>query len=134
MKKFTTILLTSLFLVACGGGEIDPIDDNIDITDNIGVTDETDNTDNTEDPTDNTDTPTYTMEDVQVHDSEEDCWTVIDNTVYDMTEWINEHPGGAGPIKNLCGVDSTEAFAKIHGDSESASAPLPGLELGALEL
>lgn len=36
----------------------------------------------------------YTMDDVEIHDEEDDCWIVIDNKVYDVTDFLDEHPGG----------------------------------------
>lgn len=36
----------------------------------------------------------YTMSEVSKHDQEKDCWMVIEDKVYDLTKFINEHPGG----------------------------------------
>jgi cytochrome b involved in lipid metabolism len=36
-----------------------------------------------------------TMKDVAAHNTPEDMWMVIDNEVYDVTDFRDEHPGGA---------------------------------------
>lgn len=36
----------------------------------------------------------YELADLKGHSKEEDCWLVIDGEVYDVTEFLDEHPGG----------------------------------------
>jgi cytochrome b involved in lipid metabolism len=36
----------------------------------------------------------YTLSEVEDHDTEDDCWMAIYDNVYDVTKFINEHPGG----------------------------------------
>ncbi|GME72242.1 unnamed protein product [[Candida] boidinii] len=48
------------------------------------------------------------------HDTPEDCWVVIDGNVYDMTDFIDNHPGGRGAIVSNAGKDVTEIFDPIH--------------------
>lgn len=38
-----------------------------------------------------------------------DCWTIIDNAVYDLTTYVNRHPGGE-EILRACGENSTSLF------------------------
>ncbi|KAI8877986.1 acyl-CoA dehydrogenase NM domain-like protein [Backusella circina FSU 941] len=56
----------------------------------------------------------YTREEVKRHSTEEDLWIIIDTSVYDMTDFINFHPGGAFPILELAGKDATDAFYGLH--------------------
>ena len=49
------------------------------------------------------------LSDVEKHNNENDCWLVIDGKVYDVTSYIEKHPGG-GVIANYCGQEATEAF------------------------
>jgi cytochrome b involved in lipid metabolism len=56
----------------------------------------------------------YTREEVKRHSTEEDLWIIIDASVYDMTDFINFHPGGAFPILELAGKDATDAFYGLH--------------------
>ena len=37
---------------------------------------------------------TYTLSEVAQHASKDDCWAIISGDVYDLTEFINRHPGG----------------------------------------
>ena len=40
----------------------------------------------------------FDMAEVQKHNSASDCWVVISGVVYDLTDFIREHPGGMRPI------------------------------------
>ena len=35
----------------------------------------------------------FSRQQVSGHDTAEDCWIVIDNGVYDVTQWLDKHPG-----------------------------------------
>ena len=61
-------------------------------------------------------TTTYTLEEIATHKTAESCWSTVEGGVYDLTNWINKHPGGPQAILgNLCGKDGTTAFEKMHG-------------------
>jgi cytochrome b involved in lipid metabolism len=75
----------------------------------------------------------YTMEEVQKHNSRESCWTVVRGDVYDLTKWIDKHPGGADKILKLCGKDGTRAFEKKHGGQEKPEKALEQSEIGKLK-
>ncbi len=82
-----------------------------------------------------TPTPTkvgYTMDQVKANSTSASCWTVINNNVYNLTSWISSHPGGAGAIRGLCGVDGTSTFRGRHGTGGSPSATLESYLLGPL--
>ncbi|WWC87468.1 uncharacterized protein L201_002357 [Kwoniella dendrophila CBS 6074] len=51
---------------------------------------------------------------VNKHNTPEDCWVVIDGKVYDLTEFAQIHPGGAGHIHRVAGRDATGIFMPIH--------------------
>lgn len=71
-----------------------------------------------------------TMAEVARHDSADDCWSVVDGTVYDLTSWISQHPGGPSPIKGMCGVDASSAFRGQHGNQATPNKVLDGFALG----
>lgn len=74
----------------------------------------------------------YTVEQVAEHATAEDCWTIIDGTVYDVTGWVNQHPGGAQRIVPLCGTDGTAAFQGQHSGDSTPQERLAQFELGPL--
>jgi cytochrome b involved in lipid metabolism len=42
----------------------------------------------------NADSVVYIYEQVGSHNIEQDCWTVYEGRVYDVTEYLKRHPGG----------------------------------------
>jgi cytochrome b involved in lipid metabolism len=74
-----------------------------------------------------------TSDEVKKHNSASDCWSIIDGAVYDLTNWVYSHPGGASRITAICGKDGTANFSDQHGNSSSAKSRLKSFELGKLE-
>jgi hypothetical protein len=74
----------------------------------------------------------YTMADVRANATPAKCWTVIDKKVYDLTSWISSHPGGASPIRFLCGKDGTNSFKAQHANQSNPTARLASYLLGPL--
>jgi predicted heme/steroid binding protein len=58
--------------------------------------------------------PTLTRDEVAKHNTEEDVWTIIDHKVYDLSDFIDAHPGGSVVLAQIAGTDSTEAFYNLH--------------------
>ncbi|HEY7491809.1 MAG TPA: cytochrome b5-like heme/steroid binding domain-containing protein [Candidatus Tectomicrobia bacterium] len=56
---------------------------------------------------------TYTWDEVRQHTSSGDLWLVIDRKVYDVSQWMDVHPGGAAVLLQEAGTDATDAFADI---------------------
>jgi cytochrome b involved in lipid metabolism len=74
----------------------------------------------------------YTMTQVRVNNNAQSCWTVVDDYVYNLTSWINSHPGGSGAILFLCGTDGTSAFKSQHANQSKPAIRLDGYKLGPL--
>ena len=74
----------------------------------------------------------YTMATVAQHNSASSCWAAINGNVYDLTNWINQHPGGQGPILSLCGTDGSAAFNGQHGGQARPASELKNFLLGPL--
>lgn len=75
---------------------------------------------------------TFTLADIQTHNSPGNCWAAVEGSVYDLTTWISRHPGGPGPIQGMCGTDATARFERKHGNSNSARAALVLLKIGTV--
>jgi len=52
----------------------------------------------------------YTMAQISEHGDAASCWTNIENKVYDLTKFIQEHPGGSKSILVICGSEGTGLF------------------------
>jgi len=66
---------------------------------------------------------------IKSHNSFHDCWIVINGKVYDVTKYLDEHPGGSEVIMSLAGGDATSEFNDI-GHSKSAIKTLDQFEIG----
>tara|TARA_B100002051_G_C16723783_1_gene634062 strand:+ start:27 stop:305 length:279 start_codon:yes stop_codon:yes gene_type:complete len=56
----------------------------------------------------------YTEEEVSEHNTKGDCWIIINNMVYDVTNFLDIHPGGKSMIMMVAGKDATEYFEELH--------------------
>lgn len=74
----------------------------------------------------------YTLSDVAKHSSASSCWAAINGNVYDLTHWINQHPGGSGAILSLCGTDGSAAFNAQHGGQGRPEQELANFYIGKL--
>ncbi len=65
----------------------------------------------------------YSEEDVAKHNSAEDCWLIIGEAghkkVYDITKYLDDHPGGPEIILDLAGKDANEEFEDIGHSSDA---------------
>ncbi|KAJ5621223.1 hypothetical protein N7540_009612 [Penicillium herquei] len=60
----------------------------------------------------------FTPADVATHNNaEKGMYIIIDNTVYDVTKFADEHPGGAKILKRVAGKDASKQFWKYHNES-----------------
>jgi len=55
----------------------------------------------------------FTVEEVQKHTNRDDYWIIIDNKVYDVSEFYLDHPGGDIIIHNA-GKDSSKGFKEAR--------------------
>jgi len=60
--------------------------------------------------------PWYTTK-VAKHCTVDSCWVIIDYSVYDLTRFLDFHPGGARSISLYAGKDITEVFYSLHKSS-----------------
>merc|ERR1712216_243282 len=53
------------------------------------------------------------MEEVEKHSSVDDLWLVIDGKVYDVTPFMDDHPGGGEIMLSAAGKDGTQDFEDV---------------------
>ncbi|MCF7834330.1 MAG: cytochrome b5 domain-containing protein [Candidatus Pacebacteria bacterium] len=82
--------------------------------------------------TDSNVSKTFTIEEVATYNTEANCYSAINGVVYDLTKWINKHPGGDRNILRICGLDGSETFNGQHGESKKVGNILAGFEVGVL--
>ncbi|KAK9469854.1 cytochrome b5-like heme/steroid binding domain-containing protein [Lipomyces arxii] len=74
----------------------------------------------------------YTREQVKAHADRDDLWMVIHGKVYDVTKFVDEHPGGEEVLIDAAGVDASDAFEDV-GHSDEARKILEELIVGELD-
>jgi cytochrome b involved in lipid metabolism len=72
------------------------------------------------------------MAKVKENNSSASCWSVINGNVYNLTQWINSHPGGKDIILGLCGTDGTASFNGHPRVQGNPTATLASYLLGPL--
>jgi cytochrome b involved in lipid metabolism len=73
-----------------------------------------------------------TNSEIKKHNSRDDCWSIVNGKVYNLTSFVQQHPGGIELISSICGIDGTAAFSSQHGSSAKPNNALAGLLLGSL--
>ena len=74
----------------------------------------------------------YGMAEVATHNSASSCWSAVNGSVYDLTSWISEHPGGSKAILGICGKDGSAAFNDQHEGERRPANELAGFKIGLL--
>ncbi|KAK2807038.1 hypothetical protein FQN50_005612 [Emmonsiellopsis sp. PD_5] len=60
---------------------------------------------------------TFTPAEVAQHNKEDaGLYIIVDKNVYNVTEFVDEHPGGAKILKRVAGKDATKQFWKYHNE------------------
>jgi hypothetical protein len=76
-------------------------------------------------PTEEQGDGTYTAAEVAEHDTKSDCWTIINGSVYNLTPFIAQHPGG-DEILAACGIDGSTLFnSRETADGEEVGSGTP---------
>jgi hypothetical protein len=55
------------------------------------------------------------------HNSKSDCWLLIENQIYDVSQYLQLHPGGEAIVVPFCGKDATKAFQTKAGAGAHSS-------------
>lgn len=75
----------------------------------------------------------YTLEDIRVHNMSNDTWLIIHDKVYDITSFLEEHPGGEEVLLEQAGADATESFEDV-GHSTDAREMLTQYYIGEVHM
>ena len=75
---------------------------------------------------------TYTENEVKKHNKSNDCWIIIEDNVCNITEFLDEHPGGPDIILGNAGTDCTSEFKDI-GHSKDAKVLVQKYTIGKLK-
>jgi 4-hydroxysphinganine ceramide fatty acyl 2-hydroxylase len=78
--------------------------------------------------------PTFTLAEVQSHNSEKSCFVTLGKNVYDVTDFVDSHPGGADLVLDYAGKDITDIMKDetSHAHSEAAYEVLDDSLVGFL--
>lgn len=58
--------------------------------------------------------PIVTLEELNQHATSTDCWVAIHGHVYDITDFLQAHPGGEARLMRFAGKDATKGFRLQH--------------------
>ncbi|KAE9460777.1 hypothetical protein C3L33_07308, partial [Rhododendron williamsianum] len=50
----------------------------------------------------------FTLAEVAGHNNAKDCWLIISDKVYDVTKFLEDHPGGDEVLLSATGKDATD--------------------------
>ncbi|KAI1736258.1 cytochrome b5-like heme/steroid binding domain-containing protein [Xylaria scruposa] len=73
-----------------------------------------------------------TWEELKTHKTDSDAWIVVHGNVYNVSKFLEDHPGGQDIILEVAGQDATDVFEEAAHSSEARDM-LPLLEIGRLE-
>ncbi|KAG1435771.1 hypothetical protein G6F56_013841 [Rhizopus delemar] len=74
---------------------------------------------------------TFTLEQVAEHNKADDIWVIIDGKVFDLTKFINEHPGGKKVLLKKAGKDASKEFKTFHNPAIMQRVGLP-MQIGII--
>ncbi|XP_065006601.1 cytochrome b5-like [Musa acuminata AAA Group] len=75
----------------------------------------------------------YTLAEVLTHNSPKDCWLIINGKVFDVTKFLEDHPGGEEVLLASIGKDASDDFEDI-GHSTTARAMMVEYCVGEIDV
>jgi cytochrome b involved in lipid metabolism len=75
--------------------------------------------------------PKFSLDEVATHLTHDDIWVVIHEKVYNLTAFLQKHPGGKSVLSNSAGKDATLKYETFF-HSEQAHEILEELYVGEL--
>lgn len=77
---------------------------------------------------------TYSASELRKHSTRESAWVVLHGVVYDLTDFLEIHPGGGEPILAAAGKDVTRFWSAFHKKEWLEEHLLPQWQLGTLDV
>ncbi|GLT48284.1 hypothetical protein SLA2020_219180 [Shorea laevis] len=74
----------------------------------------------------------HTFEEVAKHNLTKDCWLIISGKVYDVTPFMDDHPGGDEVLLSATGKDATNDFEDV-GHSDAAREMMDKYYIGEID-
>ncbi len=74
-----------------------------------------------------------TYAEVAKHNKPDDCWLIIGDHVYDVTNYINEHPGGPIVLSTRSGKIVTVAFEQASHSRHAREEIMPKYRIGLID-
>lgn len=74
-----------------------------------------------------------TAQEVAAHSSRESCWIIVHGNVYDVTDFLDDHPGGSKVILKYAGKDATKEYDPIHPPDAITTNLKPDKHLGPID-
>lgn len=59
-------------------------------------------------------TKRLTRDEVAKNKTDDSLWCIVDHRVYDLTDFVDAHPGGNVVLQQIAGQDATQAFYNLH--------------------
>jgi cytochrome b involved in lipid metabolism len=134
--KYILLLLTLFSVILLTGcTDATEVKNDIAIATGAQSSDTTDSRSIEADTSSSTKTTTVSKSELVSHDKETDCWISYQGLVYDVTDYVPMHPGGAAQIIPLCGTSEEfeNAFTVQHGNSKVRMLERMGVYKGLLE-
>ncbi|KAF4384505.1 hypothetical protein CsatB_010814 [Cannabis sativa] len=79
------------------------------------------------------DSKKLTFEEVAQHNHKKDCWIIISGKAYDVTPFLEEHPGGDEILQQATEKDATDDFEDV-GHSDSAKELMEKYYVGEVDI
>ncbi|XP_051796530.1 cytochrome b5 isoform X2 [Acanthochromis polyacanthus] len=71
----------------------------------------------------------FRLSEIEEQNSFKSTWIIVHHKVYDLTKFLEEHPGGEEVLREQAGGDATESFEDV-GHSTDAREMASGMVIG----
>ncbi len=75
----------------------------------------------------------FSVSEVAKHSKATDCWYIVNSSVYNVTNYLYDHPGGASTMIPYCGQNATAYYKSISKHGARANADLASLLIGTVK-